>query len=139
MNNSDLIQKAAWLLHKWQNVTAKGTMVEEWKIENDSTYVAEVYFMANNIEKIPAETIILKQEAGELLYIPTVRDQNAGKAVTFRLTSSSDNQLIFENPAHDFPQKISYTRINSDSIVAEISGIADGKLRSAKFPMSKGS
>ncbi len=139
MENTDtsLIQKAQWLLGKWQNITSKGTIVEEWTKESDSTYVAEVYFLAGNTEKIPTENIILKQDGSELLYIPTVKDQNAGKAVTFRLTSSSDTQLVFENPQHDFPQKITYNKLGADSITAEISGIVNGEPRSAKFPMSR--
>jgi hypothetical protein len=45
--------------------------------------------------------------------------------------------LVFENPKHDYPKKITYTKINDDSLVAEISGILDGKPSSEKFSMKK--
>jgi hypothetical protein len=134
-NHTSLIEKAHWLLGKWQNVTTRGTIVEEWKKESDTTFAAEVYFMAGNTEKIPTENIILKQQGSDLLYIPTVKDQNAGKAVTFRLTFLNDTQLVFENPEHDFPQKISYHKSGQDAITAEISGVINGQARNAKFPM----
>ena len=44
---------------------------------------------------------------------------------------------MFENPGHDFPKKISYTKITNDSLVAEISGQQQGKPASEKFAMKK--
>ena len=73
----------------------------------------------------------------ELFYIPTVKEQNSGKAVKFKLTSSSDTQLIFKNPKHDFPHTISYTQISNDTLLAEISGMMEGKHNSRKFPMTR--
>jgi hypothetical protein len=45
--------------------------------------------------------------------------------------------MIFENPAHDFPQFISYTKITTDSLVAEISGTKNGQARKQRFPMKR--
>ena len=55
----------------------------------------------------------------------------------FKLTSLSPNQLVFENPTHDFPTKITYLKISQDSIVASISGLIDGKEKLEQFPMKK--
>ncbi len=32
--------------------------------------------------------------------------------VLFRLTASSDTQAVFENPTHDFPQRLGYTLVD---------------------------
>lgn len=40
--------------------------------------------------------------------------------VYFRLIRIDDNQVVFENPAHDFPQVIAYER-DGDSLLARIS------------------
>jgi len=45
--------------------------------------------------------------------------------------------LVFENPKHDYPQKISYSQIIKDSIVIQISGIQQGKSSSTKYSMKK--
>jgi hypothetical protein len=45
--------------------------------------------------------------------------------------------LVFENPKHGFPSKISYTQITKDSLFAEISGIQDKKAVKEAFPMSR--
>ena len=44
--------------------------------------------------------------------------------VEFRLTSSGPGEVVFENPAHDFPQRVRYARTAS-GIEAEIS-LSDG-------------
>jgi hypothetical protein len=66
-----------------------------------------------------------------------VKDQNAGLPVAFTLTQASENRLVFENPAHDFPQKITYTRITGDSLLAEISGTINSEEKSQQFPMTR--
>ena len=82
---------------------------------------------------------MIEERNGEVYYVPTVKTQNAGKAVEFKMTYSTDKEWVFENPQHDFPQKITYTMITGDSLVAEISGTIEGQLRSEKFPMKKAS
>lgn len=131
-----VLEKASWLIGTWQNNSAKGSSTEIWRKMNDSTYVGESYFVIES-DTVSYEEFKLAQIGDRLSYTPTVRDQNNNKPVKFDLTSMTDKQLVFENLKHDFPQKISYTRINGDSLVAQISGEVDGKLQSMKFPMSR--
>ncbi|HEX2846020.1 MAG TPA: DUF6265 family protein [Chitinophagaceae bacterium] len=134
--NAPSLSSAKWLLGKWSNQTQRGKMVEEWSPVNDSTYGGRSY-MITATDSIPLESIVLKKEGNDIFYIPTVKGQNNDQPVKFKLTSSSANQLVFENPAHDFPQKISYTLEAEDSLTAEISGIVNGQQRARKFPMRK--
>lgn len=134
--NTSSLSDAKWLLGKWGNQTQRGKMVEEWSLVNDSTYGGRSY-MITATDSVPLESIALKKEGDDIFYIPTVKGQNNDQPVKFRLTSSSANQLVFENPAHDFPQKISYTLETEGSLMAEISGIVNGQQRARKFPMKK--
>jgi hypothetical protein len=130
------LEKTNWLLAVCQNNSPEGITTETWEKKNDSVYTGISYFVIGK-DTVSYETINLEQTGKDLFYIPTVKDQNNGQPVKFILTSSAANQLVFENPAHDFPQMISYTRITDDSIVAEISAIIDGKKKSLLFPMAK--
>lgn len=38
------------------------------------------------------------------------KPSSANSETSFKLTSQSENQVVFENPEHDFPKRISYTR-----------------------------
>jgi len=130
------IEKANWLIGQWQNNSSEGNATEVWDKLNDSTFIGKSYFVVGK-DTVSSETIRLEQNGSELFYIPTVTEQNAGQPVKFTLTNSSNNQLVFENSKHDFPQKISYTKISKDSLLAEISGIMEGKQNSQNFPMTK--
>ena len=134
--NASSLSSAKWLLGKWGNQTQRGKMVEEWSPVNDSTYGGRSY-MITATDSIPLGSIILKKEGSDIFYIPTVKGQNNDQPVKFKLTASSANQLVFENPAHDFPQKITYTLETEDSLMAEISGTVKGQQRARKFPMKK--
>ncbi|MET0759371.1 MAG: DUF6265 family protein [Flavobacterium sp.] len=130
------IEKASWLVGEWGNTSKEGVLTETWTKENDSTFLGKTYFITGK-DTAFTESIQLMQKKDQLLYIPTISDQNEGKHVTFTLTTSSDNQLVFENKEHDFPQKITYNKISNDSIIAEISGIKDGKKSTESYPMKK--
>ena len=131
------ITHAKWLIGSWKNQSAKTVDIETWKKLNDSTFIGRSYSLTG-ADTVSSEHIRLEQHKGKLYYIPTVKNQNGGKAVTFTLTSSNNKHLVFENPEHDFPQKITYTQITNDSLVAEISGTRKGRQKAIQFPMKRG-
>lgn len=55
---------------------------------------------------------------GAVHYVAEVPDNPT--PVYFRLTRVDDDQVVFENPTHDFPQVIAYQR-DDDSLRARIS------------------
>lgn len=135
-NEKDKIKSANWLLGKWETKTADGNLSESWKQLNDSTFQGESFFIKNK-DTLHFETLTLQQKGEELFYNATVKGQNENKAVTFKMTSETEKQLVFENPKHDYPQKITYNQIKKDSLVASISGVQLGKPSSEKFGMKK--
>ena len=71
------------------------------------------------------------QEAGVVL---VVQHANNPQPVTFRATKVSDSEVVFENPEHDFPQRILY-RKQGDGLFARIDGKEKGKEKGVDFPM----
>jgi hypothetical protein len=130
------IEKANWLIGEWQNNSETGRVCEIWEKENDSVYVGNSYSLRNT-DTVSSERIRLEEHGDKLFYIPVVKDQNAGEHIKFTLVSTVSNQLIFENPEHDFPQKIAYSLITDDSLFAEISGMYKGQQQSERFPMHR--
>ncbi|MEJ5995557.1 DUF6265 family protein [Pedobacter sp. Du54] len=133
---SDSLSKAQWLIGTWENKTARGSIYETWVKKSDDEFLGKSYMKKEN-DTLVLEHIRLVKEANQLFYIPAVKNQNEGLPIRFGLKISSDTQLVFENPEHDFPQIISYTRINRDSLIAEISGTKNGQPRKQTFPMKK--
>lgn len=66
-------------------------------------------------------------------YTSWVDKQNGGNGIRFLLSSSSDSSWIFENPLHDFPQKISYTQKLGNKIEVRISGSDKSRMREETF------
>jgi hypothetical protein len=130
----DKIKTADWLIGKWENVSPEGTLTETWSKVNDSTFQGSSYFIKGK-DTIHFETIKLQQKGETLTYNATVKGQNNDEAVAFELTTSTEKGLVFENPKHDYPQKISYTKDANNTLTAEISGKLQGKLSSEKFVM----
>jgi len=136
IQDSNDIEKAEWLIGTWENKTSKGSIYETWGKTSSNEFFGKSYIIKEK-DTIVFENIRLVQEQDGLFYIPTVQNQNGGLPVRFALKDISAIQLVFENQKHDFPQIISYTKINADSLVAEISGIKNGKERKQIFPMKR--
>lgn len=130
------IKKAEWLIGTWENKTQRGSIYETWSKTNDNEFSGKSYIVKEQVT-IVFENIRLVQEQDGLFYIPTVNNQNDALPIRFATRTISETKLIFENSKHDFPQIISYAKINTDSLVAEISGIKNGQERKQTFPMKR--
>jgi hypothetical protein len=78
------------------------------------------------------EFLLIDTDAEGVYYLP--RLSNGAAAVKFRLTSQTAAEVIFENQAHDFPQRILYRKTDG-GLLARIDGKQGGKDRAVDFPM----
>lgn len=131
-----LINKADWLIGSWENNTPEGLLIEKWEKLNDTT-LGGISYVTKGTDTLFSETMNLELKDDKLLYVPTVKDQNNAMPVIFTATSISEKEMVFENPTHDFPQKIMYRQITQDSLVAEVSAIVNGKEKKEIFSMKK--
>lgn len=132
----DDLSQLQWLIGTWENKTVRGSMYEQWTRTNENEFSGKS-FMKKGSDTVVFENIRLVKENHLLFYIPAVKAQNGGLPIRFGLKVRSETQLVFENPAHDFPQIISYTKVNADSLVAEIAGTKNGQPRKQVFPMKR--
>ena len=130
------LKTSNWLLGTWEMKTKRGSMYENWQTDNKDQFKG-MSFMINGNDTTVFERIRLVVEKKDIYYIPAVSNQNEGKEVRFKGTSISETELVFENPEHDFPQKIKYTLMASDSLVTEISAEVNGEIKRQVFPMKR--
>ncbi len=130
------LEEVKWLIGSWGNTSKEGNLTETWTQKNDSTLSGKTTFIAVK-DTLFTETIEIIQTKDSLFYNTNVSNQNEGKTISFKLTNTSENEIIFENSKHDFPQKIMYKKIDIDSLVAKISGKKDGKESFEEYPMKK--
>ena len=125
-----------WLLGNWENKMPEGDLFESWEKVDDSTFVGKSYFIKEK-DTLSFESIELLQKGEMLYYVPTVKGQNSDKPVTFKLTTATKKEFTFENPTHDYPQKIVFKKSGPNDLIATISGMQQGKQSSESYPMKK--
>jgi fructose-specific component phosphotransferase system IIB-like protein len=126
------IDALKWLVGNWKIQAGNNVIVEQWQVLNDSTLSGKSVFIKNGTDTIPQETIELAYRNGDWYYMPTVNDQNAGKAVTFKVILLKGTEFIAENPTHDFPQRIAYRKIKN-LLFASIEGRKNGKYNKQNY------
>lgn len=125
-----------WLPGIWEFSAGEVRMAEQWK-RIDSTNLEGASWYITRGDSLLMEKLRITECDSGTYYFAEVSSQNQGRRIDFRLTSSEQNQWVFENPGHDFPQKITYERISSDSLKASIEGIQEGKPRREEFRMGR--
>lgn len=130
------LSKLNWLQGKWNNPIENGMIGETWSVISDAHYNGHGWVVIGT-DTVSEERIDLLATDSGIFYIPVVNAQNNGQPVVFKGTALSDTLLVFENPTHDFPQRISYRRMGADSITAEISGMVNDTLKSEVFPLKR--
>ncbi len=130
------LDSISWLLGTWTDSSKIGKATETWRKENDSTYTAESFIVSQK-DTIFYEQVKLEQRNNEIHCVIKTKGQHDNESVSFKLRSKDAEALVFENPQHDFPTQITYTKIGNDSLYAEISGLAKGQERKEGFPFKK--
>lgn len=132
----NLLADAQWLVGNWENKAPEGQFSEIWSQGENGVLNGKSYFIVNK-DTLFSENIELSQKDDAVFYTATVKGQNNNQPVAFKLTSSKPGELVFENPKHDYPQKIVYKKVNDDSLVAIISGSQQGKQSLEQFPLKR--
>ncbi len=118
-------------------------MVGHWCSDSDDTRIEELWLPSPGDLMLGLNRTVAgdRTSAFEYLRIVVDADQRAsyvaqpgGRPPTaFQLTKAGESWVRFENPEHDFPQRIEYRR-NGHALSAQISGPgADGAVVSIPF------
>lgn len=129
-------EKLNSLVGTWRMETAKGVLYESWQKINDSTLRGYSYKI-NGKDSILLEQMDLIQKGAIIQYVPLVKDQNNNEAVIFTLSKAEGGIYTFENPSHDFPQKIVYTLPRNNVLLAWIEGKVSGKFKKSEYRYTK--
>ncbi len=136
-NKQHCIDQFKWMNGSWKMKTKNGIIIESWKTINDSTMEGKSFFIKNNTDSTFLESIEIIARNNQCYYRPTANGQNENMAVTFKMSFYNEKGFVAENPAHDFPKRISYLLINKDSIHAFIDDGAELPKMKSNFYYSR--
>lgn len=129
------VEQMAWLAGCWRGQFGESGTVEQWLPPAGGTMLGvsrtvrqgrttEFEFM--RLQQLPDGTLAFQPQPGGRP--PTV----------FRLLSLGEQEAVFENPAHDFPQRIRYARPEESRLLASIEGFRNGTPRRVEFAFVRG-
>jgi hypothetical protein len=108
-------------------------IVEYWTAPEGGTLVGVSRTVATG-KTVEYEFMLIRESAGGLEYVA----KPSGQAeATFRSVRVSGDEVVFENPAHDFPTRIMYRRAANGGVVAAIEGPRNGKTQRIEFPYAR--
>lgn len=132
-SNTVDIKKFAWLQGKWEGSYNEMQTFEEWQPMNGKSMSGNGGVLSGT-DTMFVEKIKMEQRDGVLYYSATVPG-NTGP-VEFKFTGFINDSTIFENPEHDFPQRIVYFK-NASGFYACVDGIRLGKYAKEEFNFKK--
>ena len=117
-----------WLAGTWIQETAQEKVTESWLGPANGIMVAANLTARANGRRSFEFLRIAETPDGFSYYASP-----GGKApVEFRLKDLSERRVVFENAAHDFPQRVLYWR-EGEQLVARIEGSLKGEQRSEEW------
>jgi hypothetical protein len=128
------INDLAWLKGCWTSSRNGRAITEHWLKPAGGTMLGISRTVAEG-KTVEFEFMQIRQEAGdEVLFIAKPSGQ---PEATFKLIKGSASEVIFENPQHDFPQRVIYRLQSDGSLLGRIEGVSKGKEKSVDFPMTR--
>jgi len=124
------IDRVAWLQGCWESVTPQRTVEENWMSPRGRSMIG-VGRTVRGDRLVEYELVVLREQDGRLAYQAHPSGQ---PSAVFLSKTVGDGEVLFENPTHDFPQRVGYRRDGPDALLAWIEGTRNGQSRRVEFP-----
>ena len=128
------IEALAWLAGCWSRADADPGSGEQWTAPAGGTMLG-VSRTVRNGRTVEWEFVVIRAASdGALAYHAHPSGQASAE---FRLVRAGDREAVFENAAHDYPQRVGYRLDGDGNLTAWIEGVRNGATRRIEFPMRR--
>jgi hypothetical protein len=127
------IETLAWIGGCWEG-TQQDRLVEEHWLKPAGQMLLGLSRAVAQGKTVAFEFLRIHQDEVGILYSAHPSGQ---KEASFRLKRMTAASVTFENPEHDFPQRIIYRKDTAGGLFARIEGTPDGRERGVDFPMKR--
>jgi len=129
------VHQLSWIAGCWRqsNPASGRTIDEQWMAPMGRTMLG----MARTVRgdsTIEFEHLRILERGGRAIFHAEPSGQ---PPADFEARTVSDSLVTFENPTHDFPQRVIYRRKGRDSLMARIEGTRNGRVRGVDFPYAR--
>jgi len=130
---SATIDQMAWLKGCWLQTKPNGSVEELWMAPGGGVMLGLGRTVRDGKLR-DYEFVRIVEVDGGLAYVAEPFGQ---EKATFPLKSLTADEAVFENPAHDFPQRVIYRRLGPDAVTGRIEGEIGGQAKSVDFPYKR--
>jgi hypothetical protein len=123
----------AFMTGCWRIQSGGRTIDEHWLAPAGGSLMGVSRTVAGG-KTVEYEFIQIRDLPEGLTYIAKPSNQ---PEASFKIASKTADEIVFENPTHDFPQRIRYKRVGADGLHARIEGTMNGKSRGVDFPYTR--
>lgn len=130
----EALARLAWLAGCWASEKAEPGSVEIWMAPAGGTMLG----MSRTVKD--GRTLafeFLQIVAGGEKGLVYVAEPSGQRKTSFVLLRHDEHEVVFENLAHDFPQRVIYRRADGGRLAARIEGLRNGALRGVDFPLRR--
>ena len=122
-----------WLAGCWEQRRGERVSLEMWMPPAGGVMLGASRTLVGSALR-EWEQVRLSMRDGRVIYTASPAGQPTAE---FTAAAVSDSGFTVENPAHDFPQRISYRRRGADSLIARIEGTTPSGVRAIDYPMRR--
>lgn len=127
---NDTLAKLGWLQGCWKADGAESGSGEHWMAPAGGSMLG----MSRTVRKgRTAEFEFMRIAPGADGRLAFIAQPSGQAPASFPLVQADSDSFVFDNPAHDFPQRIIYRRVGATRLQARI----EGKGRGIDFPMTR--
>jgi hypothetical protein len=127
------LEQLAWISGCWEGRGPTRVYSEHW-MKPEGGLMLGMSRTISGGKATEFEFLQIRQQGSDISYIA----KPSGQAeASFKLIRHSDREVVFENPTHDFPQRIIYRLQPDSSLVARIEGKTNAGERGIDFPMKR--
>lgn len=115
----------------WQAVAGDTTMEEQWSRPAGGVMLGTARVVSGG-KTVFTEFVEVRETPEGLVMTVAL---GIGKPPTpFTRIAAGPNEVVFENKAHDFPQRVRYRNDGKDALFARVEGTQKGQAKGEDFP-----
>jgi hypothetical protein len=123
----------SWMAGSWVS-GHDGVRMEEYWSRGDNSLMVGMHQEVTPDGRKTFEFLRIERRDGKLVYLAM---PHARPETPFTMKTVSSNRVIFENRAHDYPQRIIYWREGDARLCARTEGTVKGKAESEEWCWSR--
>ncbi|HWK88572.1 MAG TPA: DUF6265 family protein [Longimicrobium sp.] len=123
------VDDVGWMAGCWEGHDGETVTEEQWSRPRGGT----MFGFSRTIQGDSTawfEFTRIEERGDSLVFIANPSGQAGGE---FTAKEVSEARVVFENLAHDFPQRVIYFTVGADSLGARIEGLQNGQAAGADF------